>query len=129
MSLYFKPLRRKIGVTTLVLACLFMGGWFRSLITSETLAILCIAGGSSEGAIAVRPLDRFRLVPVWREGGSISKSIKSTDSWKRFQCYIDLNRLIFVFPYWSIVVPLTLLSAWLLLSKPRNREKSATTPT
>lgn len=30
-------------------------------------------------------------------------------------------------PYWSIVVPLTLLSAWLLLSKSRRAQKPATT--
>jgi len=34
----------------------------------------------------------------------------------------------YVFPYWSIVIPLTLLSAWLLLSKPRKATRTHAEP-
>ena len=31
MGEYFKPLRRKLGVVTLLMACVLMAGWVRSL--------------------------------------------------------------------------------------------------
>ena len=37
-----------------------------------------------------------------------------------FNNWVVLYRMI-GFPYWSIVIPLTLLSAWLLLGKPRDK--------
>lgn len=35
---------------------------------------------------------------------------------------------LYVAPYWSLVTTLTLLSAWLLLSKPRNKSKRTIKP-
>ena len=69
MGDFFKPWRRKIGVVTLVFACLVAGGWVRSLTVREVISI---------------PLQ---------------------DSEEIF--------------FWFLVVPLTLLSAYLLLVKPR----------
>lgn len=37
MPNYFKPLRRKIGVMTLVVACVFVAGWVRSLTEMHVL--------------------------------------------------------------------------------------------
>src|SRR6478736_6446220 len=39
MGEYFKPLRRKIGVLTLAMACLFTAGWIRSQTICDGIAI------------------------------------------------------------------------------------------
>src|SRR4051812_38916511 len=39
MSGFFKPWRRKIGVATLAMACLFMVGWVRSQFQCDDLEI------------------------------------------------------------------------------------------
>jgi hypothetical protein len=142
---YFKPLRRTIGVLSLGLACVFAAGWVRSLsfdddirlpnslrttyfIGSADGRLLCSrwsdltakdisVGGwkyHSEPRDTMSPEDRFRqnenpIIFEWC--GFCSALFKSTKSPRRFQ--------IWLIPYWSIVIPLTLLSAWLLISKPR----------
>src|ERR1700677_2622214 len=52
MPTYFKPLRRKIGVVTLALACVFAGAWIRSRdnidaasIDNSQCSFIWIAGG------------------------------------------------------------------------------------
>src|SRR5262249_50446664 len=45
MSSYFKPLRRKIGVLTLVMACVLMVGWIRGRYVEE-IFIPCGKGSS-----------------------------------------------------------------------------------
>src|SRR4051812_37506464 len=35
MPTYFKPLRRKLGVVTLVTACVFAAGWVRSVFVAD----------------------------------------------------------------------------------------------
>ncbi len=42
---------------------------------------------------------------------------------------ISVHQTIAQVPYWSIVIPLTLLSAWLLLSRPRVKTEASITPT
>src|SRR5579862_3974266 len=37
MPTYFKPLRRKVGVATLVMACVFAAGWVRSMFYYDDL--------------------------------------------------------------------------------------------
>ena len=39
MGDYFKPWRRKIGVVTLMLACVFMGGWMRSIFFLDFISV------------------------------------------------------------------------------------------
>lgn len=101
MGDYFKPLRRKIGMMTLLMASLFAMGWVRSFSTmdvytySQKTVFL-----SSQGRVGAHtPV----IVKVTNPNGNkISSS--------------ELMRLWSV-PYWSIVIPLTLISAGLLFSK------------
>ena len=39
MGEFFKPWRRRIGVVTLILACVLMVGWLRSLSTQDTFTV------------------------------------------------------------------------------------------
>jgi hypothetical protein len=145
MNGYFNPLRRKVGVVTLVLACVFAAGWVRS---SQTLDQRFFQNGataveylqSDQGAIVWVHLNAtsepetslfesclpppfftsaaFPFVTDLKyEGAAISygfafHSVTSNEA-AGFGCRI---------PYGSIVIPLTLLSAWLLISKPRAGE-------
>jgi hypothetical protein len=143
---YFKPLRRKIGVATLVLACVFATGWVRSLIVCDGLLPPWGPGElwSKNGAMilvtSILPRDpqastsfewlRYPLADARfiYENGSFGCS------W-RFEfvqsgiCDCSLNgpRVVFtVYKLWYgfITIPLTLLSAWLLLSKPQEKKST-----
>jgi hypothetical protein len=51
--------------------------------------------------------------------------------WCGFYCGVPddhYSKFMLVVPYWSIVIPLTLLSAWLLLGKPRQAKKAESLP-
>lgn len=147
MNGYFKPLRRKIGVVTLGLACVLMGVWMRSIVICDDLIAY-----SPETNAGQRWLTSYRSHMMIF---SYRKRLKKPylKYWSR---HIDTenfgNRFpfsgfeggwywtgagfgvgnakqprnsptygfdVFRAPYWSIVIPLTLLSAWLLLSRPR----------
>jgi hypothetical protein len=129
MPNYFKPLRQKIGVLTLGLACLFMAGWVRSL---TLLDMLELPGRSKMYTLASmdsslgwqisphipknvnrlswdslpidRPLHEVNVGWHWQFAGFKSGESSKAKFW--------------LTPYWSIVCPLTLISLWLLLSKP-----------
>lgn len=143
---YFKPLRRKLGVVTLVMACVLMVGWVRS--HSDDDRVYCPLGAntycslrSSDGTVILLRADQMKstLVPThpgWfrkaynrptRVIDEIENSLKILPwQWERFGFGTITFEAVSVYrltalkiPYWSLVIPLTLLSAWLLLSKSR----------
>ena len=152
MGSYFKPLRRKLGAVTLVLACLSVVGWVRSLsmldvltfATSDRLWRLTIEEGELEITQYVRISGdpRLRENIGWKSAsnvdsrgrksrhGYIMSNLAIADTKSEFLGFaystkkwvtpaLDVDQSYFVFPYWSVVMPLTLLSAWLLLSRRR----------
>jgi len=156
MGSYFKPWRRKIGVVTLLMACLFAVGWVRSMSVEDVLKF-----PSAEGFRFFCTSEHERI--SWGEmtGPESERSDKRVTRWKWLSGRINLHsgidptntsdnkfyhfehdwkwdlcgfyfaeghgkltgpcpstRLrLNVIPYWSIVLPLTLLSAFLLLLK------------
>jgi hypothetical protein len=106
---FFKGWRRKFGVLTLLMACVFAAGWVRSLIVADRINFFGAQMLSWHGEImrCVAVLVRTQI------GSQTVTSAQETPIW--------------TIPYWSIVIPLTLLSAWLLLSNPK-RSKSITAP-
>ena len=146
MNGYFRPLRRKVGVLTLVMACVFLIGWIRSrgakdLIIARSAHSIPYYIASNLSEISISRNAFLSAEPtsgiVWHTQ-AIRRSIK-TDEFEGLRGGVDWQlcgfRLIlhpvafaYVLPYWSIVTPLTLLSAWLLLSKPRSKP-AATQPT
>ena len=92
MGEFFNGWRRKVGVVTLIIACLFTAFWLATLETE--FPILDFDLGTDEGNLTIR-------VQLWFDPPMIDIDY----CWK--------------IPYWSIVLPLTLLSALLLLSRPR----------
>jgi hypothetical protein len=143
---FFKGWRRKAGCVTLVLSCLFMVGWARSHRfidgfgfhpNRETVALIASFRGrtiwilmhnlngyvpSPESFYSSRELD---------PSGTYEPFSTRDASW-HWHCRLggfEMGRMnglgivcdqtVLMVPYWSIVIPLTLLSPWLLLSKPR----------
>lgn len=125
---YFKPLRRKLGVLTLVIACLFTLGWMRSGFRFDELTfsafgirfdavsaknLLCL---SLNGGEWWRPLELISLPHIHPKDGD-----DCFEWWKGFVIQhqkAEKYGALYQIPYWTIVIPLTLLSAWLLVSKP-----------
>jgi hypothetical protein len=151
---YFKPWRQKIGVLTLVLACVFMGGWIRSRSIADVVyfrkgegvaatfvsANNCIVWHSVD--MPDKPTNGWIGFPHWQtEDPFLCTNIDVLAEFNVFDvcCYrwlgigsfrcqtvsMDWKTTWFVY-YWPIVLVLTLLSAWLLLSEPR--ESKAKTP-
>lgn len=133
MREFLKPLRRKVGVVTLLVACVLMAGWISSLNGVDIIGF-----GKGEETYSLRSIngriewhrDTFNM-----RIGDHRKSVR----WDRmsFDQYFIVARMevafaaqfepvlvLFMVHYWMLVLPLTLLSAWLLLRKPRPAKKS-----
>lgn len=132
---YFKPQRRKIGVVTLLMSCAFTVGWVRSLVVGDLVIAQCHAWAVNLRSDA----NRIGLTGVHSgpgdEGYSLSFRSQSSKQreWKRPTMrgwdvripgfYLGLSLVSGGFhvdaAYFNLVAPLTLLSAYLLLTKPR----------
>lgn len=162
----FKPWRRKIGVLTLLMACVFAVAWLRSFRMNETITIRS-GTFTHESLVSVErrvgwlrsrdqiesadrelgltfphwwyaALPGIRPDPArpffgsadvhwrWQFLGAGSGEIPafSSDFDDSSARHIDFV----VIPDWAVVVPLTLLSAYLLLTKPRPAKPSSPDP-
>ena len=151
MRLFFSGWKRKLGVLTLLMACVLMAGWVRSKYVME--ALICSIGQipthsiSSRDGSLIWTLDdnpNFGKYPFY---ASTAVTGQRWDSpfvkwrWRRLgfaygetteQVFRQGNTIlsiwngsILVIPYWSLVVPLTALTAWLLFSKSKRIDKPA----
>lgn len=150
MNGYFKPWRRKLGIPTLLLACVFAAGWVRSVASIDMVLLpiadlrFVFASGSQKFRVffvskrvmqlVVREtVNQRSLVEVWSVDKSRFDGIKFSHNTATGGIsgayYTDQNNVQLQFiPYWSIVIPLTLLATWLLLSKPQAKIKPPITP-
>lgn len=139
MREFFNGWRRKAGVVTLVLACVFTAGWVRSFTTLDGLFFnpgptrLMLFSTVGKLSLAIRINGELKHEPFyWLRRPPAPAAHRLPDDpfegpfstrWSLFGFeFKEMARLpypIWTVPYWSIVLPLTLLSAWLLLSKPR----------
>jgi hypothetical protein len=158
MAEFFRGWKRKVGVVTLCLGCVFMLEWVRSASESDLIHFmrqphirhtiyscpaglgwtrLCLTAGTP---IYNRPFDyvTWQTLPLSQRNGVYPFDWHDTQwgtQWMGFRMGTVVwdnppgfqETTVVVVPHWSIVIPLTLLSAWLLLSKPRRVEKPDTT--
>lgn len=104
MTAYFHGWRRKIGVTTLAMACAFTAIWVRGNSAEVKNMFAIPTTNGSQVLLLLTPNEiALRKLVIVRENGRTST---------------QLQRLWSVY-HWSIVLPLTLLSAYLLFSKPQ----------
>ena len=123
MGEFFKGRKRKLGVVTLLLALVFTAGWVRSVVTAATPFRPNLIA-FSPATYEVKDGD---FVGIGTERQSLT--------WWEFDTY-DVDDptghignttapvIVFAIPFWSIILPLTLVSAFLLLSKPRKSSQT-----
>ena len=138
MGEFFKGPLRKIGGLTFLMACLFSGGWVRSLFCYDSIrlnfqsSVYAISSGWGElhfvtgtyaGGLPI-VLMSSRDIPPKQDVFAWDR-VKTLWQWEwaGFQCrdvlfFHERYRFCFV-PYWPVAIPLTLISLWLLLLKPR----------
>lgn len=142
---YFKPLRRKVGVVVLVMTCLMMIGWTRSATVFDSFD-LPIGGIAASGVLSAnrqiglyfttdKTEYRFPERPAWKEHkretfeAMFPKRLGYDWDWRYGQFAWLRNSSgrvrVLATPFWSIVAPLSLLSAYLLLSKPRQKPSAS----
>ena len=140
MHSFFHGWRRKAGVVTLGLALVLMAGWIRSThfqdcVVPPRWTNLDVCFISEEQAIACQTLGRARFyplgAPLWQANYLVPHR-PSEIAWQwelggfRYLCNSDIRCV--VAPYWSLAIPLTLLSAYLILWKPRKQQPTASKP-
>ncbi len=136
----FKPWRRKIGVVTLLIACVSAAGWVRSLVIMDRI-IWTDKGSMSSLTSMNGTFWWFRVAPlsstnrfVWRStktpNSPIDPWVDYDPSWRwnfsgiqfgvgQSNKHPDIGIFICEMPYWFVIFPLTIISACLLLTKPR----------
>ena len=126
MREFFRPLRRKIGVVTLELACLFMAGWTRSYSVADMII------GEEAGFIFESVSGRIEWGEFYAEVDKELIEWRTVDVRKIPPEYYgpDYHNYAQEISYPLIVIPLTAISAFLLLSKPKtSTSKTITEPT
>ena len=151
MREFFRGWKRKLGVVTLVLACVFAAGWVRSLSVCDQFSMplrkhhhvyfaslnQTLFWSQDESPAPYPTLGAYALPKAaWDDWAHAGEWDEVEWTWRRFGFAIGertiqygpspLKKVLAVaFPYWSIVIPPTFLSAWLLLSKPRPAKQTA----
>jgi hypothetical protein len=149
MREFFQGWRRKIGCATLVMACVLMIGWVRSMREFHCLAVAKnMIVQSTKGRVTLFWDNSDSRNPVlWWHGETTDESYDPLQAqeglnidWRWSCAGVTLgaytvqegSRLartdVYDVRYWLLVIPLTLLSAYLILWKPRKR-KMADQPT
>ena len=141
MKEFFHGWRRKVGIATLLFSCVAMAGWLRSITTIDIVQVhvsACNVGGRSASGLFELTIVICPPGPgsVWAVGPFSSDSVSGWTTEKlrgtanlsalgfRHQVRRKWSLRTLVFPYWSLVLPMTLLSAYLLLSTPQPLQKS-----
>ena len=130
MREFFRSWKRKVGVVTLVIACVVMMEWMRSYVAMDVLrfggnkrqqGVVSLNGELCWWAWNVSEVD-WSLQPNERP---ISDAVAHELTARRETSTYGDGRREWIIPHRVIVLPLTLFSAYLLLSKPRPAKPSA----
>ncbi len=153
MSEFLRGWRQKTGVVTLVMACVACSIWLRTQHATDVVKIerrgardvvhsydgriiwfhLTLIPGTFPLKTAFPPLLEWKTYDKSHYPNSqlIGPVPSRSENWSWELCGIYCGRRTFVngysavwaVPYWVIAIPLTLLSAYLILWKPRKRLK------
>ncbi|MDB5343031.1 MAG: hypothetical protein JWP89_1408 [Schlesneria sp.] len=152
MREFFHGWRRKAGCVALIMACVLMVGWFRSRLVQDEIRIsVCYANlffnscnstltwwqlsgldSASPQCFALQWLTHpeirgrmfsFSELVTLEEGSSLTPTHVYVPREEQGAALVN-----WTVPYWSIVLPLTLLSAYLLLVPSRKRPPTESQP-
>ncbi|MDB5343331.1 MAG: hypothetical protein JWP89_1708 [Schlesneria sp.] len=122
---FFHGWRRKLGGVTLLIACVFMAIWGRSAFKGDYLrrergpvSHVFVSANGELKSLSWKSSGRLRgdEISLGLAPGFLSKSYNATTE-ELGTSKVPFHE--FRLQYWSITIPLTLLSAFLILSKPR----------
>ncbi len=119
MREFFGGWRRKVGCVTLVMAVLFTASWVRSYFSHDGVAFPMFARKHTVHArkAEIRVLSHD---PLGRAGAYAWSDAIAPDVELDFGTLPDSYRATHrTYAHWALVLPLTLLSAYLILWKPR----------
>ena len=145
MGDFFRGWRRKVGCITLMMACAFAAGWVRSKSRQDDVRIsvgyLPLFFNSCNGQLTWWQLQYLETVPTysfvfdWQTNPetrgrifSFSKVVVPKKGRSSGPVHVRIPRaelleqallVNWTADYWTFTIPLTFISAWLLLSKPR----------
>ncbi|MBS0201249.1 MAG: hypothetical protein JSS49_00010 [Planctomycetes bacterium] len=134
MREFFSGWRRKAGVVSLVMACAFSTGWLRSIYRKDVIELPKWIGVNAsilslEQSMAYHFYEN-EMPPgrLWISFSIDHSEIEAARELFRWRWggfgYISTSALrCYLLPYWSITIPLTILSAYLILWKPRKRTR------
>jgi len=155
MREFFRGWRRKIGVVTLMMACIFMGGWCRSTMFHDICCVranrtsfvelhslrhsfVCQLNYDSSDGPDLAEVRSFTMAESDFDPFQYYGEFFSDHCWQQHGfgiCRLPLGIIpkgsfdAISIPYWSITIPMTLISFSLLLSKPRkSTQKKITEP-
>jgi hypothetical protein len=155
MHTFFHGWRRKAGLVTLVMSCVLVAGWIRSFrfrdsiefpswqrdetipgIASDNQSISWQFVRASVSYSAVPSADWFRWRFVTKYSPQIPFEVVEDQTVYGFgrkieeydRGYSSYTRTQYLVPYWAMVIPLTLLSAYLLLVPPPKQITTASRP-
>jgi hypothetical protein len=125
MREFFRGWRRKAGVVTLVMGLAVFAMWMRSMgcadffrIASKDL-ILCLDSDRAEISIyVIHTQNEFKLWTWDREYLDADRT-RATFARKWPEYHHAPDEWLILTTHWQLVLPLTLLSAYLILRKPR----------
>jgi hypothetical protein len=140
MRAFFAGWRRKVGLVTLVIAMVFMGGWLRCFVVDDFELVdfdewgvatpdqsLCVYRYNLDSVqdLQMTPsqMMSFPIGTLPLGADPASAALQSDDLQLPvvpvgIDFDIELVPIVTV-PFWAIILPLTLLSAWLLLFAPK----------
>jgi len=133
MGEFFKGWRRKTGCIMLAMAMAVMVLWVRSSVVSEWIDWDDVVLMSCDEGVYARTPRKLNLWPstcrwIVTEESETAEECVAHPSWSRrfggFRYSADsgpFRRDSALIPYWSLIAPLVLFSAYLLLVKPRPR--------
>jgi hypothetical protein len=114
---FFRGWRRKAGIATLVLACCFASIWVSSTTDWPEAYWLNVQLECYRGGIKIQ-LKEATVTSARRDSlGSVTDST-----------FVAQDLASITLPYWSFTIPLTLLSAYLLLIPSRKRPPTTSQP-
>ena len=125
MHIFLHGWRRKAGVVSLVVACVSMGIWFRSTFKGDylrqergSISHVFISADGELKSLSWKSSGQLKGndISLGLSPGFLSKSYTTTVN-ELTTSNVSFRE--FHLPYWSITIPLTLLSAYLILWKPR----------
>ena len=135
MGEFFKPWRRKAGLLTLVMALMLMAGWVRSLSCFDFVNCrigyeTCLQISSNRSHLVVNRIkespDSIDVTMDWHTYPATDGELfLPPKNWDESIILVRGNHIILGewnllnLRYWSVVIPLTLISFWLLFSKRR----------